>query len=201
MRRLTWLFIIGWSQIASAEVLVSPRQGVLGMHPTLLPEGRGRASIPWAILKNLRSTGVTLFKLDEGVDTGPILAQQNVPISASETANDLYRSIASAHVSLIRSTWPNLVDGSFTLRPQDQSSATYWPGRKPEDGQILASMSVAEIDRLVRAVTHPYPGAFWDSPKGRIVVWAGSVCEVEAAVPIPACDGTYWATDIVKMDY
>src|SRR5690554_2083 len=70
---LDWLFIIGWSQIASKELLETPKNGTLGMHPTLLPCGRGRASIPWAILKGLDTTGVTLFKLDEGVDTGPIV--------------------------------------------------------------------------------------------------------------------------------
>src|SRR6266496_1733341 len=69
---LDWLFIIGWSQIAGPLVLDAPKRGVLGIHPTLLPAGRGRAPIPWAILKGLKQTGVTLFKLDAGIDTGPI---------------------------------------------------------------------------------------------------------------------------------
>ena len=69
-REIDWLFIIGWSQIAGPQVLAAPTHGVHGIHPTLLPEGRGRAPIPWAILKGLKETGVTLFKLDEGVDTG-----------------------------------------------------------------------------------------------------------------------------------
>jgi methionyl-tRNA formyltransferase len=195
---IDWVFVIGWSQIAGAEVLSSPRQGVLGMHPTLLPQGRGRASIPSAILKDLRQTGVTLFKLDEGVDTGPILAQKAVPIAANETATTLYRRITDAHASLIRSSWPNLVDGSLALRPQDEALATVWQGRTPEDGAILPSMTAAEIDRLVRAVTHPYPGAYWDGPTGRIVVWAGTMCEVDGAIPIPATVGTYWATNVEK---
>ena len=198
-KQIDWVFIIGWSQIASAEVIASPLQGVLGMHPTLLPQGRGRASVPWAILKNLRKTGVTLFKLDEGVDTGAVLAQQIVPISADETASNLYALITDAHVSLMRSAWPSLVDGSFVLRAQDDSLATVWPGRKPEDGVILPSMSISEIDRLVRAVTHPYPGAYLDGPSGRTLVWSGSMHEVEGAIPIPACDGTYWATGVEKV--
>ncbi len=197
--KIDWIFIIGWSQIANFEVLSSPRCGTLGMHPTLLPEGRGRASIPWAILKDLRQTGVTLFKLDEGVDTGDILAQQVVHISRSETAATLYSRITDAHVSLMRSSWPSLVDGSAVFHPQDESLATLWPGRTPEDGAILPSMSVLEIDRLVRAVTHPYPGAYYDSLNERIVVWAGSVCEVDGAIPIAAVDGVYWATNIEKI--
>lgn len=195
---LEWLFVIGWSQIAGAEVLAAPRQGVLGMHPTLLPQGRGRASIPLAILKGLSQTGVTLFKLDEGVDTGSIVAQELVPVAADETATTLYERITAAHVSLMRSSWPKLVDGSVVLTPQDEANATVWPGRTPEDGAVLPWMTVAEIDRLVRAVTHPYPGAFWDGPAGRIVVWAGSMHALEGAIPIPAMDGTYWATQFCR---
>ena len=77
------------------------------------------------------------------------------------------------------------------MRSQDEALATFWPGRKPEDGEILSSMTVAEIDRLVRAVTHPYPGAFWDSPEGKILVWAGSMYEVEGAISDPASDGFF----------
>jgi len=198
--KLDWLFVIGWSQIAGAEVLASPRQGVLGMHPTLLPRGRGRASIPWAILKGLGKTGVTLFKLDEGVDTGPIVAQQVVPIALDETATTLYERITDAHVSLITTSWLSLVDGSAVLCPQDEAFASVWPGRTPEDGVIHAAMTVAEIDRLVRAVTHPYPGAYWDSPFGRFVIWAGSMQFVDEATPIAAADGTYWATQVTRKD-
>jgi len=199
-KELDWLLVIGWSQIAGAEVLASPRQGVLGMHPTLLPHGRGRASIPWAIIKGLGETGVTLFKLDEGVDTGPIVAQKVVPIAADETATTLYERITHAHVSLISASWPSLVDGSVVLRPQDEAFATVWPGRTPEEGVIHAAMTVAEIHRLVRAVTHPYPGAYWDGPYGRIVIWAGSMQFVDDATPIPATDGTYWATQVSRKD-
>ena len=82
VKQLDWLFIIGWSQIAGKIILGTPTFGVLGMHPTLLPVGRGRASIPWAILHQLSETGVTLIKLDEGVDTGPIVAQFIIPLSS-----------------------------------------------------------------------------------------------------------------------
>ena len=198
--KLDWLFVIGWSQIAGAEVLATPRKGVLGMHPTLLPQGRGRASIPWAILKGLSQSGVTLFKLDDGVDTGAIVAQEIVPIAADETATTLYERIISSHVSLMRSSWPKLVNGSVWLTPQDESIASVWPGRSPEDGVILPAMTLTEIDRLVRAVTHPYPGAYWDGPLGRIVVWAGSMHEIDGAIPIPARDGTYWATQVLRKD-
>lgn len=170
---IDWLFIIGWSQIAGPEVLKAPKKGCLGMHPTLLPEGRGRAAIPWAILKGLDKTGVTLFKLDENVDTGPIIAQEVVIIEPRETASTLYDKIMKAHASLISRVWNELVNNSIKLIPQDESKATYWPGRKPEDGIILPNMTTEEVDRLVRAVTHPYPGAFKKSGNVYYVIWAG----------------------------
>lgn len=195
---IDWLFIVGWSQIASKDVLSSPRKGVLGMHPTLLPEGRGRASIPWAILKRLRQTGVTLFKLDEGVDTGLIVSQEVVPVAPDETATTLYEKISHSHVSLIRSSLQSLVDSSVVFRRQDESLATVWPARRPEDGVILNSMTVAQIDLLVRALTHPYPGAYWDDQTTRTVIWKGSSLYTHGAIPIPAIDGCYWATEFFQ---
>ncbi len=193
---LDWLLIIGWSQIASDEVLAVPRRGVLGMHPTLLPRGRGRASIPWAIIKGLPQTGVTLFKLDPGVDTGEIAAQQVVPIEAAETADTLYAKVAAAHRQLIRDAWPRLLDGTLPLTVQDESQASEWPGRTPADGRIDPTMTVAEIDRLVRATTRPYPGAFVDGDRGAVTVWRGSLTRPQhTALAIPAVDGVYWGLD------
>lgn len=168
---LDWLFIIGWSQIAREAVLAAPRRGVLGMHPTLLPEGRGRAAIPWAILKGLPETGVTLFQLDQGVDTGPILAQEVVAIEPRETAGSLYERVARAHRSLIRRVWTELASDQLSPQPQDPLTGSVWPGRRPEDGQLDPAMSCAEADRLIRAVTRPYPGAFLDMDGRRLRVW------------------------------
>lgn len=171
-RGLDWLFIIGWSQIAGREVLDAPRIGCVGMHPTLLPEGRGRASIPWAILKGLEETGVTMFRLDEGVDTGDIIAQKRVPIGSGETATELYGKVNEAHVGLIRDNWGSIMDGTARFARQDESRATVWPGRRPEDGRIDPSMGVADALRLVRAVTRPYPGAFYQEGERVVRIWS-----------------------------
>ena len=194
-QRLDWLFIIGWSQIAREQVLASARYGVLGMHPTLLPEGRGRASIPWAILKGLKRSGVTLFRLDSGVDTGPIGGHVEIPIADSETASSLYMKAAEGHRRLIRENWSRIVDGNLRLVSQDEGQATVWPGRRPEDGKISSSMTVAETDRLVRAVTVPYPGARWIDGRGDTwVIWAGNPqTESEPGLLIPLVDGHFLA--------
>jgi methionyl-tRNA formyltransferase len=199
-RRPDWLFIIGWSQIARPPVLAVPRRGALGMHPTLLPTGRGRAAVPWAILKDLRETGVTLFQLDEGVDSGPVFMQERIPLASDETATRLYARVSDAHRTLIRRAWPDLTAGRLTGVPQDETRATYWPKRTPADGELLSSMTTVEMDRLVRATTRPYPGAFWRETRHVVRVWAGRIPERGEAPPpgayrLPACDGPFEATD------
>ncbi|MCL2919630.1 formyltransferase family protein [Shewanella litorisediminis] len=168
---LDWLFIIGWSQIASQELLEAPKRGVLGMHPTLLPTGRGRAAIPWAILKGLSKTGVTLFKLDSGVDTGPVVDQIEIALDNQVDANFLYQKVDAAHISLIKKVIPSLMSDDLVLKEQDESLATEWPGRKPEDGLIDLKGSVFDAERMVRALTRPYPGAFYFVDGIKVVVW------------------------------
>lgn len=171
---IDWLLIIGWSQIAKNEVLSAPNKGVIGMHPTLLPKGRGRASIPWAILKKLPKTGVTMFKLDDGVDTGPIITQKTIPIENTETATTLYQKVNDCHIEIFKDVWPKLVANKIKPTPQNNSSATYWEGRTPKDGEIKPeSMSSEEVDTLVRATTKPYPGAFLVTENGILRIWAG----------------------------
>lgn len=172
---IDWLLIIGWSQLAKPELLAAPRYGCIGMHPTLLPEGRGRASIPWAILKDLKQTGVTLFKMDDGVDTGDIIGQGVIPLDGRTTATGLYLEVCRMHASLIRQYWPDIVGNSLTLTKQSEASATVWPGRRPEDGEILPHMTMAEADRLVRAVTRPYPGAFYRNGAATLRIWSCGV--------------------------
>lgn len=202
VKEIDWLFIIGWSQIAGTAVLEAPARGALGIHPTLLPEGRGRAAIPWAILKGLKRSGVTLFKLDEGVDTGPILAQDVLHLTSDETAGSLYERVCDSHRSLIARVWPDLVSGHVALEAQDGEKASYWPGRSPEDGRIdPVNMTVEEVERLVRAVTRPYPGAFIDQvPSGRrIRIWEGRIGDPEESTgdsyEIRANNGRYLATN------
>lgn len=173
--RLDWLFIIGWSQIANTAVLQAPSLGVLGIHPTLLPVGRGRAAIPWAILKRLPETGVTLFQLAEGVDTGPIVAQRQIPLGPDCDATWLYQAVNDAHVDLIREVMPKLAARQLAPTAQDESRASVWPGRKPDDGQIDLEGSVNDAACLVRAVSRPYPGAFTHIEGRRIIIWKARV--------------------------
>ena len=189
---IDWLFLIGWSQIASAELISTPRIGLIGAHPTLLPLGRGRAAVPWAIIKGLDKTGVTFFKMDEGLGTGGILDQVEIPILKNENATSLYEKVNAAHVELIKRIWPKLIDGSIHAIKQNESLATYWVGRTPSDGELTSGMSVQDVDKLVRATTRPYPGAFkkYDQ-ETKLIVWGGSLLAKENPIPINFSDGVY----------
>ncbi len=173
--RIDWLFIIGWSQIAKKELLNTPKSGCLGMHPTLLPVGRGRAAIPWAILKGLDETGVTLFRLDEGVDTGDIVGFEKIKMDHQTTATDLYDGINKLHVALIEKYWDVINKDQITFIKQDETQASEWMGRRPEDGEIFNTMTMSDAERLVRAVTHPYPGAFYKDQQHTIRIWSANV--------------------------
>jgi methionyl-tRNA formyltransferase len=182
---IDWLFIIGWSQIASEQILNAPKKGCIGMHPTLLPEGRGRAAIPWAIIKNLKITGVTMFRLDHGVDTGNIIQQQIIPISADETATSLYKKVEEAHISLIKNTFPLLLKNEVKLVKQNERKATYWEGRTPADGELTNLMTIEEADRLIRATTYPYPGAYIRFSNKKFIIWSGApFLEKKNAIPL-----------------
>ncbi len=178
-KKLDWLFIIGWSQIAKLPILEAPRYGVIGMHPTLLPKGRGRASIPWAIIKGVDKTGVTAFKLDEGVDTGDIIDQFEIILSNNETAATLYEKVNKGHVALMESVLSKITDKDFKPVVQNNSEATIWPERKPQDGLLKIDMTVEEVDRLVRATTRPYPGAFLLTTTEKIIIWKGEIVSKE----------------------
>ncbi len=201
---IDWLFIIGWSQIASKEAIESAKIGTIGAHPTLLPTGRGRAAIPWAIIKGLDVTGVSFFKMDEGVDTGLILRQEEVPIQPNETAFSLYNKVNIAHETLIKKLFIDLQNNNVEGKFQDETKATYWEGRKPKDGELLLTMTVNEVDRLVRATTKPYPGAFIIRGDKKVIIWKGIIStektENNVHHEIILRDGFFYATNYEVTD-
>ena len=193
---IDWLFIIGWSQIASADLIRILKKGIIGAHPTLLPLGRGRASIPWAIIKGLNRSGVTFFKIDEGVDTGKILDQLEIPITLNETATTLYEKVNQGHIGLIKQIWPKLIKDSIIGFEQDVSLATYWEGRTPADGELFKDMTIFEADKMVRATTRPYPGAFiMLDEKTQMIIWSGSSEILKNSKIIEFIDGPFYVSD------
>ncbi|HEX6702216.1 MAG TPA: methionyl-tRNA formyltransferase [Gaiellaceae bacterium] len=186
------VFVVGWSQLVRGEVIATAREGVFGMHPTLLPRHRGRAPIPWAILSGLAKTGVTLFEIvDPTADSGPIVGQLEVPVASDETATTLFAKLADAHVELIRRCIPELLERRAARIPQDELRGSWWPKRTPSDGIIDWETRAPYLYDWVRAQTRPYPGAFTFLGDEKVVVWAARPVPFagEAAAGTVVADG------------
>lgn len=145
------------------EVLNVPPQGCLNIHPSHLPRYRGPSPVVSAILNGDDETGATIMKLDEGMDSGPILAQERVSIDEEETAPELTRRLFDLGADLLVDILPRWLSGDIQATPQDESCATFTTLVKKEDGEIDWNTSAARIARMVRAYD-PWPGTFtnWD---------------------------------------
>jgi methionyl-tRNA formyltransferase len=170
-----------YRDLLPARVLESARLAALNLHPSLLPAYRGRAPLNWVLVRGERETGVTLHYMVARADAGDIVAQRAIPIAPRETALTLYRKIEAAGEELLREALPLVAAGRAPRWPQDESRASIVGRRHPEDGRIDWSWPAARIDRLVRAVAPPWPGAFGEIEGRRVEVHAG-----EPAEPLPA---------------
>lgn len=153
------IVVMGWRTIIPKEVLEIPRFGVVAAHESLLPKYRGFAPINWAIINGEEKTGVTLFFLDEGMDSGDIIAQKVISIGIADTAAEVYQKTKVASIALLMKNLEALKTGRVPRRKQDESQATYACARTPEDGLISWGDTSIKIHNLVRALSYPYPGA------------------------------------------
>jgi methionyl-tRNA formyltransferase len=166
-----FLFSFYYRKILCKEILVLAKRGALNLHGSLLPKYRGRCPVNWVLIHDERETGVTLHYMEERPDRGDIVAQGAVPISDDDTAFTLFRKMTEAAALLMRESYPLLVSGQAPRLAQAQAQASYFGGRKPEDGRIEWNQPARAIFNLVRAVTHPYPGAFTSWQGRRLYVW------------------------------
>ena len=178
------VFVVGWYQLVREPFIALASEGTFGMHPTLLPRHRGRASIPWAILSGLARTGVTLFEIvDATADSGAIVGQRVVEIAPDETATTLFDKVSVAHVELVRECVPQLVARTAPRVSQDPRRASSWPRRRPADGIIDWETRAPYLYDWVRAQTRPYPGAFTYVGDEKVVVWSARPVELGEAGP------------------
>jgi methionyl-tRNA formyltransferase len=153
------IVVAAFGQILRPAILDLPPHGSINVHASLLPRWRGASPIQSAILEGDRETGVTLMKMDPGVDTGPILRQHSTPILADETADSLDDRLADLGAELLNETLEAYLSGRITPQPQDESEATYAPILKKSDGELDIKQSADHLARQVRAYK-PWPGTF-----------------------------------------
>lgn len=153
------------------QVLAIPAKGALGMHASLLPAFRGGSPVNWAILKGAPATGASLHYLTGDADPGDLVDQEPVPIEPDDDALTVTRAVSGAAVAVLARSWPRLKDGTAARMPLDLSKGFSFGEWRPEDGLIDWVCPAQEVHDLIRAVTHPWPGAFTDLFGPRVTIW------------------------------
>ena len=168
----------GWSQIFKPQVLEIPTKYCIGIHPSPLPIGRGAAVINWKLIKNGNDDiewGNSLFVMEPKTDTGDILDYEPFVIETRDDVRTAYLKVDKTALTMLNRVLPKIGDGTVKLTPQDKLKATRFYKRKPEDGKINLEWSAAKINNYVRALTHPYPGAFLQLKEEKLFIWSTQV--------------------------
>jgi len=153
------IVVAAFGQILRPNVLELPRFGCINTHASLLPRHRGAAPIQAAILNGDSQTGVTIMKMDAGLDTGPMLRQRAIPIGDQDTGGSLFEKLSQLGGELLLETLPGYLTGEITPQPQPEVGVTYFGMIKKEDGLLDFNRPAAELERLIRAFW-PWPGTY-----------------------------------------
>lgn len=163
------IIVAAFGQILRSQVLDLPPYGCINVHASLLPRWRGAAPIQAAILHGDSQTGVTIMRMDPGIDTGPILGQRATPTLAEDTSTSLGRRLAQLGADLLLELLPAYLNGDLRLRPQEETEATYAPMIRKENGLLDFTRPATDLERQVRAF-QPWPGAF--------TYWQGQILKI-----------------------
>jgi methionyl-tRNA formyltransferase len=163
------IIVAAFGQLLRKDVLDLPKYGCINIHASLLPRWRGAAPINAAILAGDEETGITIMKMDVGLDTGPMLAKKSIRIRRDDTAGSVFQALSTLGANLLIETLPDYLAGTITPIPQTEEGATYAPMLKKQDGLLDFTRPAFELERRVRAM-HPWPGAWFE--------WNGNVLKV-----------------------
>ncbi len=168
--------VVAYGKILPKSMLMIPGRGAVNVHASLLPRFRGASPISWSILCGEKNTGVTTMMLDEGMDTGTILLQKEIPIGEEDNAETLGERLSVLGAELLIETVESMKAGEIVPVAQDDSKATYAPPLKKEDGKIDWTKGAEEIARRIRAF-YPWPGAFTTWEGGLVKILSGRARE------------------------
>jgi methionyl-tRNA formyltransferase len=175
------IVVVAYGRIIPPWMLTLPKFGCINLHASLLPKYRGAAPIQWTVAMGETVTGNTTMLLEEGLDTGPILMQEEVPIGPEQTAADLFEVLAVKGSPLVVRTLAGLDDGSIQPRTQDHARVTLAPLLTREDGQMdFAAHTATELKNRWRGF-QPWPGAFTGLDGRKLIVHRMAVAELEGA--------------------
>ncbi|HEX5588888.1 MAG TPA: methionyl-tRNA formyltransferase, partial [Candidatus Limnocylindrales bacterium] len=168
-----------FGRIVPPAVLAIPADGILNVHPSLLPRHRGATPIAATILEGDVEAGVTVMRMDEGLDTGPVVASRSWPLDGTETAPELEARAAVEGASLVSRIVDAYLRGEVDGAPQDDAAATLTRPLRREDGRLDPERSATHLERQVRAYL-PWPGSWLETPAGRLGVLRAAVAPRDA---------------------
>ena len=169
------IYSFSYRHLIPENLLALGPLGAFNLHPSLLPAYRGRAPVNWVLVNGERETGVTLHHMVARADAGDIVGSLAVAIEDSDNAFSLYRKLVPLGVDLITEMHPKIVARTAPRRKMDLSKGSYFGRRRPDDGRIDWQWPARRIFNLVRAVTHPYPGAFCFLDGRKLFVWQARI--------------------------
>ncbi|WP_241622394.1 bifunctional UDP-4-amino-4-deoxy-L-arabinose formyltransferase/UDP-glucuronic acid oxidase ArnA [Rosenbergiella australiborealis] len=169
------IFSFYYRQLLAQEIIDSVPCGAFNLHGSLLPHYRGCAPLNWAIANGEKETGITLHRMVKRADAGEIIAQYPIKIDDEDNALTLHRKMCDVARVLLQETLPLIIQGNYTAYPQDETQATYYRHRNPQDGRLNWFQSAEQLHNLVRAVTQPWPGAFSYVGNNPLVVWQSAI--------------------------
>lgn len=169
-KQIEVLISINYLYIIEKDLIQLPSILAFNIHGSLLPKYRGRTPHVWAIINNEKTTGITAHIIDEGCDTGDILAQTSIPILESDTGNDILLKFSTLYVPFVNDILKQITEKSLSRITQNNELSTYFPKRTSEDGKINWDWQKERIHNWVRAQAYPYPGAFTFANQQKIII-------------------------------
>ena len=204
------IFSAMFRKIIPLEIINFPRLGSFNLHPSLLPKYRGRCPANWVLVNGEKETGLTIHKMTQTPDAGEILSQTKIDISQDDTIASLYNKFADAAPDLIRQTLEKIKNDKINLTPQDENNASSFGARTPEDGLFSWNDKAVKIHNLVRAVAHPYPGAFCKDGNKKLFIWRSALSnedlkdtkpsQIISTTPLTVATG-YGALEIKRLQW
>ena len=169
------ILVLGWYYMVPKSIRDIPKYGAWGIHASLLPKYAGGAPLVWSIIKGEKETGVTLFRIDSGVDDGDIIAQKKFPILEKDTIKEVYQKATIASINILDEV---LSSPNIQFTPQDKTKIRIYPQRNPKDGLIDWSWDIKRIKNFIRAQTKPYPGAYTILNNKKVIIWDANIEEL-----------------------
>lgn len=168
------ILVVGLSQLVSRDILNAASRVCIGFHPTMLPMGRGRAPLAWLVHEQIPGAA-TFFEMGEGADDGAIFIQSPFTVSDTDTASDVAIKILAGLDQALDVLLPRFKNNDFHRTPQTNAEASYFGRRTPADGIINWDASAKQIMRLIKASSHPHPGAFSFYQDEKVIIWNASL--------------------------